>query len=366
MQLTIIREGLLSPLQAVIGVVERRQTLPVLANVLLSVNNQTLTLTGTDLEVELMSKATLMEPAQAGQTTVPAKKLLDITRSLPEGSMLELKLEANRLHLRAGRSRFNLAVLPAADFPNSEEIKPDVSFMLKSHQLKALIEYTHFCVAQQDVRYYLNGILVETTDSRLNLVATDGHRLALSTIEAKLAHETKHIILPRKGVSELLRLLTDSEEEITVVFNANQFQCNFGNTVFKSRLIDGRFPSYSKVIPRQGDKQLIVDKQQFKQVLLRVAVLANEKNRGIRLQLRHNLLLVSANNTEQEQAEEEINVDYQAADLDIGVNVSYLLDVLNALKSEQVNLTLSNANASILLQGVNEPNCLYVIMPMRL
>jgi len=366
MQLTIVREDLLLPLQAVIGVVERRQTLPILANVLLIVEDQTLTLTGTDLEVELVSAIGLSDPCEPGKITIPAKKLLDIVRSLPEGVRLELKLDTQRLQIKSGRSRFNLAVLPAEDFPNSEQFEAEVKFILKSNQFKSLIEYTHFCIAQQDVRYYLNGILFEASDNRLSLVATDGHRLAMSFLETNLPQQVKQIILPRKGISELLRLLSDKEDEIEVAFNANQFQCTLKQTIFKSRLIDGRFPNYNKVIPRQGDKQLLIDKQQFKQTLSRVAVLANEKNRGIRLQFRTNLLQIIANNAEQEQAEEEIAVEYTAADLDVGLNVSYLLDVLNAVKSSQIRLTLSDSYASVLIQGEDEPNSLYVVMPMRL
>lgn len=366
MQFTIVRENLLIPLQAVIGVIERRQTLPILANVLLIVSERELTLTGTDLEVELVSKAILSERAQPGQITVPAKKLLDITRSLPEDAPIELKLDTNRLQIKSGRSRFNLAVLPAADFPNSEPLIPEVSFVLQSQQLKSLIEYTHFCIAQQDVRYYLNGILFETNDNRLNVVATDGHRLAMSFLETHVSPNLKQIILPRKAVSELSRLLADNEDEVQLAFNASQFQCVFKQTIFKSRLIDGRFPNYNKVIPRQGDKQLLLDKQQFKQGLLRVAVLANEKNRGVRLQLRTNLLQIMANNAEQEQAEEEIEVNYSGNDLDVGLNVNYLLEALNALKSSQIKVSLSDSYASILIQGSDESNSLYVIMPMRL
>ena len=236
MQFKIVRENLLTPLQAVIGVIERRQTLPILANVLLMITEQELTLTGTDLEVELVSKIQLTEQAQPGQITVPAKKLLDITRSLPEGSVIELKLDANRLQIKSGRSRFNLAVLPAADFPNSEPLVADVSFSLQSQQLKSLIEYTHFCIAQQDVRYYLNGILFEATDNRLNIVATDGHRLAMSFLEASISQEVKQIILPRKAVSELLRLLADSDDDVQLAFNASQFHCIFNQTAFKSRM----------------------------------------------------------------------------------------------------------------------------------
>jgi DNA polymerase-3 subunit beta len=366
MHFTIVREQLLQPLQAVIGVVEKRQTLPILSNVLLKLVGQELSVTGTDLEVELTSRAAINELMAEGEITVPAKKLLDITRSMAENSLLHIQLTDNRLQLRSGRSKFNLTVLAAADFPNSEEIVPIVSFALASNELKQLVEYTYFCVAQQDVRYYLNGILFEALEKKLNVVATDGHRLAMSFLVTDVTTEPKQIILPRKGVGELVRLLSDSDEKVHISFNSNQFQCVFGTTVFKSRLIDGRFPSYNKVIPRQGDKQIVLDKQNFKQVLLRVAVLANEKNRGVRLQLRSGVLQIITHNSEQEQAEEEMALDYAGADLDIGLNVNYLLDVVNAVKSDQLMLTLSDAYASVLLQGISEPNCLFVIMPMRL
>lgn len=366
MQFSISRENLLTPLQAVIGVVERRQTLPILANVLVSLSEDELQLIGTDLEVELICKVKLTEVLKTGQTTVSAKKLLDITRSLPEQSLLELTLDTNRLLVRSGRSRFNLAVLPATDFPNSDVITPEASFALKSQELKALIEYTHFCVAQQDVRYYLNGILIETMGNKLNLVATDGHRLAMSCLDGNFHLDTKQIILPRKCVSELMRLLTAGEDEVKIAFNANHFQCSFGSITFKSRLIDGRFPNYTKVIPRQGNKQLVLDKQQLKQALLRVAVLANEKSRGVRLQLRPNLLQIIANNNEQEQAEEELVVNYTDTEVDIGINVNYLMDVVNVLRSEQVKITLTDSTTSLLIQGAEESSSLYVIMPMRL
>ncbi|WP_339847736.1 DNA polymerase III subunit beta [uncultured Halopseudomonas sp.] len=367
MQFTIQREALLKPLQLVAGVVERRQTLPVLSNVLLVVDGNTLSLTGTDLEVELVGRIQLEEAAEAGEITVPARKLMDICKSLPDDVALTLKVEDNKAVIKAGRSRFTLATLPASDFPNVEEGPGSMTFSVNQNKLRRLIERTSFAMAQQDVRYYLNGMLLEINKGQLRAVATDGHRMAMCTLDADIDYQERYqLIVPRKGILELARLLGEADDLVTIVLGTHHIRATTGDFTFTSKLVDGKFPDYERVLPRGGDKIVLADRQVLRNAFSRTAILSNEKYRGIRLMLSDSLLKIQANNPEQEEAEEDIAVDYNGSALEIGFNVSYLLDVMNVLSNEQVKMILSDANSSALVQESESDDSVYVVMPMRL
>jgi len=367
MHFTIQREALLKPLQLVAGVVERRQTLPVLSNVLLVVQGQQLSLTGTDLEVELVGRVQLEEPAEPGEITVPARKLMDICKSLPSDVLIDIKLDEQKLLVKAGRSRFTLSTLPANDFPTVEEGPGSLTCNLEQSKLRRLIERTSFAMAQQDVRYYLNGMLLEVSRNTLRAVSTDGHRLALCSMSAPIEQDDRHqVIVPRKGILELARLLTEPEGMVSIVLGQHHIRATTGEFTFTSKLVDGKFPDYERVLPKGGDKLVIGDRQALREAFSRTAILSNEKYRGIRLLLAAGQKKIQANNPEQEEAEEEISVDYDGSSLEIGFNVSYLLDVLGVMTTEQVRLILSDSNSSALLQEAGNDDSSYVVMPMRL
>lgn len=365
MKLETQRERLLGLLQHVIGVVERRQTLPILANVLVEAADGHLSLTATDLEVELSARDDIGCEA-GGRTTLPGRKLLDILRALPEGTSVTLAVDDNRAQLRCGRSRFALATLPAEDMPALEDFTAEAVIRLPQQALRNLIERTHFAMAQQDVRYYLNGLLLETGDNSLRAVATDGHRLALCDVQAQSEAEAgRQVIVPRKGVQELMRLLADDEAEVELKLGTNHIQIDLGNIRFTSKLIDGRFPDYQRAIPREGDTALVADRQLLRAALTRAAILANE-NRGVRLQLENWLLRLQANNPEQEEAVEEVEINYDGGSLEIGFNAGYMLDALGALEDELVKLFFQDTNSSCLIRAAEDESCRYVISPMRL
>ena len=369
MDFIISREALLKPLNLVAGVVERRQTLPILSNVLLCVEGNRLSLTGTDLEVELIGRVTLESSGAAGSITLPARKLVDICKSLPDGSDLHFSLSEQKMQVRSGSSRFTLSTLPAVDFPSVEDGPESFSFSVSPVELKRAIEDTAFAMAQQDVRYYLNGMLWEVFDGGMRVVATDGHRLALSDLysEAVKVDQTQQMILPRKGVLELARLLVSGEDtSVEVVFGSNHVQVKTESFVFTSKLIDGKFPDYKRVLPKGGDKIVISDRDGLKQAFNRAAILSNEKYRGVRMLLSSGVLQVTANNPEQEEAEDQLVVEYDGDELEIGFNVTYLLDVLGVISGKSVKLTLLDANSSALVQDASRDAALYVVMPMRL
>ncbi|WP_282339160.1 MULTISPECIES: DNA polymerase III subunit beta [Pseudomonas] len=367
MHFTIQREALLKPLQLVGGVVERRQTLPVLSNVLLVVEGQNLSLTGTDLEVELVGRVALEDIAEAGEITVPARKLMDICKSLPSDALIDVRLDEQKLVVKAGRSRFTLSTLPANDFPTVEEGPGSLNFTLPQAKLRRLIERTSFAMAQQDVRYYLNGMLLEVSANVLRAVATDGHRLAMCSMTAGIEQADRHqVIVPRKGILELARLLTEQDGEVAIVLGQHHIRATTGDFTFTSKLVDGKFPDYERVLPKGGDKLVVGDRQVLREAFSRTAILSNEKYRGIRLLLASGTLKIQANNPEQEEAEEEVAVDYTGAGLEIGFNVSYLLDVLGVMTTDQVRLILSDSNSSALVQEAENDESAYVVMPMRL
>jgi DNA polymerase-3 subunit beta len=365
MKLTAEREKLLAPLQAVIGVVERRQTMPVLANVLLAVAEGKLSIAATDLEVELVA-ATEVTVQQPGDITVPGRKFLDILRALPEKSSVSMSTEGEKVVIRAARSRFTLSTLPAGEFPVIDDINAQQTVQIPRKELARLLEKTHFSMAQQDVRYYLNGMLLEIDGAMLRAVATDGHRLALceAALEAK-AKNSQQVIVPRKGVLELQRVLTD-DGTAAVAIGTNHVRAQIGDVRFTSKLIDGRFPEYSRVIPAAPSAAIRADRDILRQALQRTAILSNEKYRGIRINVRNNAITVQAHNPEQEEAEEEIEVSYSGDELEVGFNVNYLLDALSAIDGQEVELGLTDSNSSCLIRSPGNSSARYVVMPMRL
>jgi DNA polymerase III subunit beta len=365
MKLTAAREDLLAPLQSVIGVVERRQTMPVLANVLLSARDSRLNITGTDLEVELVASSQV-NVQQGGDITVPGRKLLDIFRALPEKVSVTLNSDGEKVSIRAGRSRFSLSSLPAAEFPLVEEINAQQTLTVAQGSFRRLIDKTHFSMAQQDVRYYLNGLLLETDGAALRAVATDGHRLALCEITLEQgARTSQQVIVPRKGVLELQRIL-GSEGNIELAIGTNHVRAQIGEIRFTSKLIDGRFPEYGRVIPASPSRKVTADREMLRRSLQRTAILSNEKYRGIRLIARPELLVVQAHNPEQEEAEDQVEVTYDGEEVEIGFNVNYLLDALGAIEGDQVEIGLTDSNSSCLIHTPGVSDTRYVVMPMRL
>lgn len=366
MKLKVNRENLLKPLQQVAGVVERRQTLPVLSNVLLQVEPGQLSMTGTDLEVELIGRVAL-EGAEAGEITVPARKLLDICRELPDRAEIELESTDQRLTIKSGRFRSTLSTLPADDFPAVDRSTPEMTTGIEAAAFKRLLDRTAFAMAQQDVRYFLNGMLIELGAGHVRTVATDGHRLALSNLDLGGGEEdAKQVIVPRKGVLELQRLLNEVEDQVTVTVGANHLCVESAGFTLTTKLVDGRFPDYERVIPKNGDKVILADKRELRQALNRTAILSNEKFRGIRVNLSSGQLQLTANNPEQEEAEEIVSVDYAGDDLEVGFNVGYLQDVLGVVEGEKVRMTMHDANSSALLEEPEDEDSVYVVMPMKL
>lgn len=366
MKLTTSRSSLLKPVQAVIGVVERRQTMPILANVLLVARDGRLAVTATDLEVELVAEADMDRVDAPGEITVPGRKLLDIVKALPEGSELSLHLDGDRLVVRSGRSRFVLSTLSAADFPVVDDVESALRLELEQGELRELLERTQFAMAQQDVRYYLNGLLLEAGSKVLRAVATDGHRLALAELPVRDQKGRAHqVIVPRKGVQELQRLL-GSEGTVQLQVGSNHIRVTIDDIRFTSKLIDGRFPDYERVIPKPKKNVLVADREVLKSALQRAAILSNEKYRGVRLDVADGTLKIQANNPDQEEARDEIEVEYAGEPMEIGFNVTYLLDALAAIENERVEIGLVDPNSSCLLRAPATEDACYVVMPMRL
>ncbi len=369
MKFVIEKEALLGPLQFVNGAVERRQTLPILSNVLMAISSEELTLSATDLEVEMVARIALAG-GEAGQVTVPARKITDICRALPSGAEIAVGVKDGRLALRSGRSRFNLSILPADDFPNLEGLTEERDFSIRREQLKRLLERTQFAMAQQDVRYYLNGLLLERSGGRLRAVATDGHRLALceTELEGHDGADFEGVIVPRKGVLELSRLVAEGQDEIRVAIGAQAIRVSGDGVQLTSKLIDGKFPDYTRVVPApaQCARRLSADRELLRQSLSRAAILSNEKYRAVRLCLDGEILRILAHNPEQEEAEEEVEISYEGDALEVGFNVAYLIDALGAIPSETVRIDLMDGSSSCLIRSAEDDECQYVVMPMRL
>ena len=339
--------------------------MPILSNVLLVAKGGQLSVTATDLEVELVAQADV-DIETGGEITVSGRKLLDICRALPENAGITVNVSGEKLFVKSGRSKFSLATLPAAEFPTVEDIKAGQTISVPQDVLSRLIEKTHFSMAQQDVRYYLNGMLLETGGKHLRTVATDGHRLALAEAEldgAKL--DEQQVIVPRKGVLELQKLM-GGEGSVDIELGANHVRIQLDGIRFTSKLIDGRFPEYDRVIPKESANQLTADRGLLKGALQRTAILSNEKYRGIRLIIRDSGVVLQAHNPEQEEAEEELEVSYTGEDIEIGFNVNYLLDALGAVDGEEISLSVQDSNSSCLIRRPGAEDCRFVVMPMRL
>lgn len=366
MKLKIERDRLLRPLGHVSGVVEKRQTLPILGNVYIKQEQNTLTLIGTDLETEVLARVEEVE-GDNGECTVTARKFYDICRMLPETAVINLVNEGDRTIITSGKSRFSLQSLPAADFPRLEAEKWEETLEIKQRDLKDLLEKTAFSMAQQDVRYYLNGCLVEIGKAGVRVVATDGHRLAKSELAMPLeVSGLRQIIVPRKAVTELLRFLGEEDEAVRIDVNPNHLRISAGPWEFVAKLIDGRFPDYEKVIPVSLSTHLEVDRLHLSEILARTAILTNEKFRGVRLVLKPGAMVVMANNPEQEEAVDEMAVDFDGQEVEIGFNVGYLMDALRALQSDNVDLGLQDANSSCTINEPGNRSTLYLVMPMRI
>ena len=366
MQFSIQREALLKPLQQVIGVVERRQTLPVLSNLLVVADGAKVKFTGTDLEVE-MSATVEAQDVQSGEVTIPARKLFDICRALPDGSKVQFKLAGERVTVSSGRSRFTLATLAATEFPVIDNIELIERVSLPKTTLKELMDRTAFAMANQDVRYYLNGMLLDLREKTLRCVATDGHRLALAETDIEAGKSAaRQIIIPRKGVVELQGLFESGEGNVDLEFGRNHLRVRHNDVIFTSKLIDGRFPDYEAVIPIGADKEVVLARDVLRGALQRAAILSNEKYRGVKLDVSANKLRIVAHNPEQEEAVEEVEARTGVNELSVGFNVNYLLDALNALQGDDVTLCLRDANSSCLLRAPASDKSRHVIMPLRL
>lgn len=361
------KEALLAPLQSVSGIVERRHTLPILSNVLLEKKGDKLTLLATDIEIQITTASKVGNSGEDAAVTVGAKKLQDILRSLPDNSEVSLVLEDKRLQVRAGKSRFSLQTLPADDFPRMAQTHGSVTKLkLSQKDFKQLLAKTQYAMATQDVRYYLNGLLLLAEGNELRAVATDGHRLAYSSMDIEGDLTRREMILPRKTVLELNRLLSDTDETLDMSFTENQVIFSFGSVVLVTKVIDGKFPDYERVIPASLSTHMTVDRQVLASSLSRAAILTNDKFRGVRVVLENNSLRIMAANAEQEEATEEVEVEYAGNTLDVGFNISYLQDVLSNLNTDTVRWSFNDANSSSLISVPGNDRFKYVVMPMRI
>ena len=362
----IARDALLKPLQAVSGIVERRHTLPILANVLLEHRDDRLYVTATDLEMQITAHSEL--PGKEAQAvTVAARKLQDLLRALPDDATLNVDAGNNKMTVRAGRSRFNLQTLPAADYPRIGVGQDQVQQLsLPQRDLRGLIKAAEFAMAQQDIRYYLNGMLLVIDNASLQAVATDGHRLSWASLKVDGSYQRQEVILPRKTVLELGKLLADADEPVRIDVLANQVRFSFGNVELVSKVVDGKFPDYNRVIPTGHARAIELPRTELLAALQRAAILSNEKFRGVRLVLGAGQLKIICSNSEQEEAEEELEVDYRGDALDIGFNITYLLDVLQNQPMERVQLAFGDANSSALITIPDRDDYKYVVMPMRI
>ncbi|MCK4492845.1 MAG: DNA polymerase III subunit beta [Methylococcales bacterium] len=366
MKFIINREQLLVPLQQIVSVIEKRQTMPILSNVLIQVTEEQLTLTGTDLEIQMVAKLAL-EDFKIGEITVPARKFLDICRLLPPKSEIKIEQKDDKVKVTSGRSRFSLTSLAAEDYPEFVETELPNQFLINAGKFKKALEKTLFCMANQDVRYYLNGLMLNISNNHLKLVASDGHRLAIykGDIGTATGFEER-IIIPRKGVLELSRLLDDAEVDLDVQFSQNNIRIAFKNQVFSAKLVDAKYPDFSKVFEQDFFEPIYIPRQQLKETLNRVAILANEKFKGVSFELQNDLLKISTHNPEHDEAEEELVLEYQAEPLSIAFNAQYLLDAISNLGSEQAKLTIAKNASSCFIEDLEDERFKFIVMPMRL
>lgn len=361
------RDDLMAPLAAVSGIIERRHTLPILSNVLIERSAEALAFLATDIEIQISARSGIEAPADARAVTVGARKLLDILRALPDGADVTLQLQDKRLLVKAGKSRFMLQTLPAEDFPRlAKPAGESAKFKLEQKDLRRLLSLVQYAMAQQDIRYYLNGLLMVVEERQLKLVATDGHRLAFASLKLGADLPRQEVIVPRKTVLELAKLLADSDDEVRIELSSTQAAFSFGAVELVSKLIDGKFPDYTRVIPAQHKNRLQTGREPLRQALLRAAILSNEKFRGVRWVLGDGSLKIVSSNAEQEEAHEELEVKYAGDSLDIGFNVNYLLDVLNNVAGDEIECVFGDAASSALISYASEKDFKYVVMPMRI
>ena len=363
MKFIISRDQILAPLQQIVSVIEKRQTMVILSNVLLQVNDGRLVMTGSDTEIQIVSQLNLELPADDGEITVPARKFLDICRLLPSGA----ELQQDKVKLASGRSRFSLSTLPAENYPEFNESEFEYQFFLNAGKFKKGLDKTLFCMANQDVRYYLNGLLLHVSNSKLKLVASDGHRLSI--FEGDIGQATGYearIILPRKAVQEISRLLDDVDAELSIQFSNNHIRILYKDVVFSSKLIDAKFPDFSKVFNQSFMSPLLIQKQLLREALTRVAILSNEKYKGVTFDIGGDLLKLSTHNPEHDEAEEELIIDYQGQSLNIAFNSQYMLDAVSNLDSELAVMTIASNASSCIIEEPEQPLFKFIVMPMRM
>ena len=366
-ELSISKQQLLTPLLTVAGAVDKKQSLTILSNILLKLVDNQLLLTATDLEIEITSRIPCITQNHTGLITIPVKKMIDIIRSLEDDANPTISFKAGVVSIKEGRSQFKLTTLPADDYPVSADEANDVEFTVERAAFIHLLQSTHFAMSQQDVRAYLNGLLVEIDPHTVTVVATDGHRMAICKLAAPLSNQHHRLLLPRKGVQEMIRLLNNvSDERVVISAGKNHFKLVTEQYTFSSKLIEARFPPYHRAIPRDQDKQVMIDRDLLKRALSRIIILANEKSRAVLLHVQPDQLTLIANNQEQEEAIESVPAQTIGEELTIGINASYLLDVLNNVSEGLVRLSLSTTDTSILVESVNDENYQYIIMPMKI
>jgi DNA polymerase-3 subunit beta len=366
MNIQINREVLIKPLSSVIGIVEKRQALPILSNLLLVGKDNKLSFTATDLEMQTsLNIETKIETDF--EITISAKKLFDITRALPENSILDFQINESRVNVKAGKSKFNLQTLPSKDYPilKKNDSEP-VTINLSQKKLKGLLKQVDFAMAQQDIRYYLNGLLFEIQGQKLNIVGTDGHRLSFTSSKLKESFDKKEVIIPRKTIMELIKLLEEVDDDVEIQILNQQVIFNFSDICIITKVIDGKFPDYNRVIPSGYENGFLIERQMLLNAMQRASILSNEKYRGIRLVLSENNMQLITTNSEQEEAQEDIEIDYKKESIDIGFNVTYLIDVLNNIQFDQLSFSFKDSNSSCLVTIPNNEDYKYVVMPMRI
>ncbi len=361
------RDALLRPLQIVSGIVERRHTMPILANILINKEGETVSFLSTDLEIQISTKAEIGANEEVAGITVAARKILDILRALPESGEVKLNLDNKRLTVQSGKSRFNLQTLASEDFPlMSQATEFGAHVTLPQKTLKHLFHMVHFSMAQQDIRYYLNGLLLVLDGNHVIAVATDGHRLAYCQAETEQSFERQEVIIPRKTIMELQRLLEENDLPVEMDIAANQVKLQFADLELVSKLVEGKFPDFNRVIPKGYKNHFLISREELLRSLQRVAIMTNDKFKGVRCIIGDNAFKIISTNTDQEEAAEELEIAYTAEEVDIGFNVTYLLDVLNNIKAEQINISLGDSNSSALISIPDNPDFKYVVMPMRI
>ena len=366
MKFNINREKILTPLQQIVSVIEKRQTMPILSNVLMIIDDNQLILTGTDLEIQIVARINI-ESSIPGSITVPARKFLDICRLLPNGAEIKFEKQDDKIKVLSNRSRFSLNCLPADNYPEFSESELENHFFINAGKLKKALDKTVFCMANQDIRYYLNGLLLNITNRKIKLVASDGHRLSIyeDYLDQVTDYEAR-IVLPRKGVLELSRLLDDPEAELKVEFSSNNIRIFIKNLIFSAKLVDSKYPDFGKVFQQEFLNPIHIQKQTLKDALTRVAILSNEKFKGVTLDITPDSLRISTHNPEHDEAEEELAIEFSEDPLSISFNAQYLLDAVSNLDSEFAVLTLASNASSCFIDEPNKCDYKFIVMPMRI